>query len=162
MFSITLTLFILATALRTYAEINPRFNTPHFVTGIIMALMWISWFALNDADPFTYTAHPYLKTAGISILAAGAVIFAAGVITVIKGLIRKQLVSSFIFSKIRHPMYYGMILWLLGYPLYASSTTGLIAGPVAIACILVWRHMEEKACLETLEGYAKYMRTTWF
>ena len=155
-------LYIIATAVRTFSETSQKFNPPHFVTGITMVVMWLSWFALNDEDPFKYIAPPFLNTLGIALLIIGSVVFAIGVITLMKGLIKKQLVSSFLFSKIRHPMYYGMILWLLGYPLFASSTTGLLAGPAGIVCILIWRHTEEKACLENLHDYADYMKNTWF
>lgn len=162
MYILTLTLFFLSIALRTGIEISPKFNPHSIVTGIAMLVMWVSWFGLNDFDPLRYTAHPGLAVFGQIILGAGAVIFAAGVVTVIKGLMKKQLVTAFVFKKIRHPMYYGMILWLLGYPLMTSSLTGLAAGPVGMVCILIWRNAEEKQCLEKLDGYAQYMKETWF
>lgn len=162
MFSITLTLFFISMIFRTYSESSKIFNPPHFVTGITMLIMWLSWFALNDTDPFKYSAHPHLNHVGTGILIMGSIIFASGVLMVITGLIKKQLVSSFFFRKIRHPMYYGMILWLLGYPIFVSSMTGLLASPAGIACILIWRHTEEQACLKNLDGYAEYMQKTWF
>ena len=61
---------------------------------------------------------------------------------------------------VRHPMYAGAILMLLGMPLALGSTWGLLFC-VPIYAVIVWRLIDEESYLRTnLNGYADYCART--
>lgn len=70
---------------------------------------------------------------------------------------RKQhVVSTGPYAYVRHPMYSGAILLLLGAPLLLGSWWGVAVGVAAIA-LLAWRAvLEEETLKQELEGYADY------
>jgi protein-S-isoprenylcysteine O-methyltransferase Ste14 len=74
-----------------------------------------------------------------------------------------HLVSTGLFKKLRHPMYTGFILWIIGWGPYHSAILSLGIGLVGIAGILWWRHLEDVR-LEVQFGsrYQQYRLTTWF
>ncbi len=68
----------------------------------------------------------------------------------------QQLVSTGPYAVIRHPMYTGGLVMLVGVPIALGSWWGLIAVP-ALAAVIVWRLIEEEKLLATsLPGYAEY------
>jgi protein-S-isoprenylcysteine O-methyltransferase Ste14 len=74
-----------------------------------------------------------------------------------------HLVKTGLFSKIRHPMYTGFILWIVGWGVYHNAVISLAAGMVGIGIILYWQGLEE-AALESQfgEDYRAYRKETWF
>ena len=73
------------------------------------------------------------------------------------------LVITGIYAKIRHPMYIGLVLLHLGYPLIFRSFTACLSTVLWALIIAVWTHFEEKN-LERRFGqrYIRYKRQTWF
>ena len=59
----------------------------------------------------------------------------------------------------RHPMYLGMILWVIGYPIYLQTKYTLISSILWIINILYWRHLEEKELIETYTEYESYNKS---
>ena len=74
-----------------------------------------------------------------------------------------HLVTTGLFSKIRHPMYDGFILWILGWAIYHGAVISLLVGFVGIGNILYRRRQEERE-LESnyVEVYLDYRKRTWF
>jgi protein-S-isoprenylcysteine O-methyltransferase Ste14 len=74
----------------------------------------------------------------------------------------KGLVTTGIFSKIRHPMYFGGTLIYLGLGLLFESVYGLILSLTLIVPLLVYSAMqEEKLLLEEFgEVYIEYKKKT--
>ena len=74
-----------------------------------------------------------------------------------------HLVTTGLFSRLRHPMYVGFILWILGWVVRYGAVVSLAAGVLCIGNILYWRQLEERA-LESQYGedYRSYRRATWF
>jgi protein-S-isoprenylcysteine O-methyltransferase Ste14 len=74
-----------------------------------------------------------------------------------------HLVTSGLFSRIRHPMYTGFILWILGWVFFYGAATSLIVALVCIGNILYWRQIEEKNLVSAYgEAYLRYRMKTWF
>lgn len=60
------------------------------------------------------------------------------------------------YAVVRHPMYAGALLYLLGTPLALGSYVGLL-GVVLMAFVIVWRLSDEERMLgRELPGYAEY------
>jgi protein-S-isoprenylcysteine O-methyltransferase Ste14 len=73
-----------------------------------------------------------------------------------------DLITHGIYSKIRHPMYLGFILWLIGMPVYCGGIISFALGIVFIVNVLFWRHLEEKELESRFPDYEKYKKTTLF
>jgi protein-S-isoprenylcysteine O-methyltransferase Ste14 len=60
------------------------------------------------------------------------------------------------YAYVRHPMYSGVALYLLGMPLLLGSTWGLSMVPILVALFAIRTVIEERALREGLPGYADY------
>jgi protein-S-isoprenylcysteine O-methyltransferase Ste14 len=91
------------------------------------------------------------------VLAIGATIHLRGIENI------DNLKTKGLFSKIRHPMYLGFILWIFGWAIYHGAVLSLCLGFVAIANIFYWQRSEERE-LESKYGkvYLEYRHNTWF
>jgi protein-S-isoprenylcysteine O-methyltransferase Ste14 len=91
---------------------------------------------------------------GISMLVVVQNSYAAANITVEAD---QKVVSTGLYGYVRHPMYFGGLIMLIGIPLALDSYWGLVVlTPTAI--ILVARILdEEKALTEELDGYGEYI-----
>lgn len=68
----------------------------------------------------------------------------------------QQLVDSGPYAVVRHPMYAGALVMLLGTPLALGSWWSLL-GVVALALLIAWRLLNEEQFLSgSLPGYAEY------
>jgi protein-S-isoprenylcysteine O-methyltransferase Ste14 len=61
------------------------------------------------------------------------------------------------YAFVRHPMYSGALIMLLGTPLALSSWWGLFAFILMVAVIVIRLLDEEKFLLANLPGYAEYV-----
>ena len=69
----------------------------------------------------------------------------------------QTVVSTGPYHYVRHPMYSGFVLFVLGTTLMLGSLYGLLFGLILIG-MAVWRAvMEEHALKEELKGYEAYM-----
>lgn len=93
----------------------------------------------------------------VGLTAAQLVVFqnnyAAATITVEKG---QQLTSTGLYGVVRHPMYAGAVLMMLGTPLALDSYWGLAVLIPALAVLGVRILDEEKMLTEELPGYPEY------
>ena len=82
--------------------------------------------------------------------------FASATIEVTGG---QHVISSGPYAIVRHPMYAGSMLYLLGTPLALGSYWGLLA-LAAMMPALIWRLLDEERFLcTTLPGYSEYTVT---
>jgi protein-S-isoprenylcysteine O-methyltransferase Ste14 len=74
----------------------------------------------------------------------------------------QKVISTGPYARVRHPMYAGGFLYLLGMPLALGSYWGLLA-LAATMPFLLWRLFdEEKFLTKNLSGYSEYMqRVQW-
>jgi protein-S-isoprenylcysteine O-methyltransferase Ste14 len=128
-----------------------------------MCVMWVSWFAMGALDPTRVAVSDVLRLAGLGAVVLGVGV-AVGGVWQLRGVENiDHLVSTGLFAHIRHPMYVGFILWILGWSIYQGAPVTLAVGSLGIASILWWRQLEERE-LESHYGmvYAEYRNRTWF
>ena len=105
---------------------------------------------------------PYVAIAGDVLVVLGLVsiffvfkenTFASGVIEVEAG---QKVISTGPYALVRHPMYLGALVMLLGVPLALGSWWGLFT-IIPIALVIVWRLLDEENFLaKNLSGYSEY------
>ena len=128
-----------------------------------MLLLWASWFALCILDQSKIDLPDFIRFIGIVLVVLGVIVFLTGLIT-IKALesYEGELITHGIYSKIRHPMYAGFILWLLGMPVYCGGLYSFVLCLLFMANVLFWRHLEEKELESRFPAYIEYKKTTLF
>jgi protein-S-isoprenylcysteine O-methyltransferase Ste14 len=128
-----------------------------------MAVLWVSWFALCSFDEYKMILPGIIKYIGLLLISIGLVIFITALFT-IKTLENYEgdLITKGIYSKIRHPMYLGFILWCIGMPVYSSAYFSLILAFVFVGNILFWRHLEEIDLEKRFVDYNLYKLKTFF
>jgi protein-S-isoprenylcysteine O-methyltransferase Ste14 len=163
-------LFLLALSIRTGYEmlkkagkVNPKSVNLFLFILLTMCVLWISWFAMCPRDPLHLVLPGFVRWIGLGLLIVGLG-SAVGALVQLKGVENiDHLVTTGLFSRLRHPMYLGFILWIFGWAIYHGAAASLIAGFVGIGNFIYWRHLEEKH-LESVYGeeYREYRRKTWF
>ena len=71
----------------------------------------------------------------------------------------QRVVDSGAYAVVRHPMYAGAVLLLVGMPLWLESYVGALLAIVPIAILAVRIAIEERLLRRELEGYEEYTRT---
>ena len=169
-FLLFLSFFIVGLAVRAGYELLKkagRIKKGNFrviaIVFVAMFLLWASWFSMCPAVPLPLALPAPLHWLGFGAfivglgLALGALIQLRGVENI------NHLVTTGLFAKIRHPMYTGFILWIVGWSLYYGAVVSLVFGLVGIGNILYWRHREDvELGLQFGEAYRQYRRQTWF
>ena len=134
-----------------------------FIIFINMIILWISWILLCRFDIFKISLPDIIQYIGISVAGVGIIAFLTGLLT-IKTLesYEGDLITTGIYSIIRHPMYFGFILWEIGFPIYFGALSSLILSTLFIPNILFWRSLEEKELEKRFPAYLDYKKTTLF
>jgi protein-S-isoprenylcysteine O-methyltransferase Ste14 len=112
---------------------------------------------------FGWSAVPwFMVVAGDVLVAVGFLIiffvfrengFASGVIEVSDG---QRVVATGPYALVRHPMYAGALVMLIGVPLALGSRWGSLM-VIPIALVIVWRLLDEERFLaKNLSGYSDY------
>ena len=140
----------------------------YLLTGAyLMAFVWFIIMPL-DAKRFGWTQYfpVWLKVlGGVALLPALYLIYRVTVEnTFLSTLVRiqterkQQVISTGVYGFVRHPLYLGVLLMLLGAPLLVGSIYGLIICFIAVF-VLVGRIIgEEKMLVNELEGYEDYKK----
>jgi len=82
--------------------------------------------------------------------------YAAATVRVAAG---QKVVSTGLYGLVRHPMYTGNVIMMIGIPLALGSYWGLVFGVPGLL-VLAWRIRDEENLLqERLDGYREYTQT---
>ena len=134
--------------------------------GLIIVI-WFGWLALMalDAKRWGVSRVPaVVEGAGAVLIALGFAVvwrvfrensFAAPVIK-IQPERGQRVISTGPYRIVRHPMYAGSALYLLGMPLLLGSWLGLLVLPLILGVLAVRIVLEEAVLREGLPGYAVY------
>ena len=133
----------------------------------LMAIIWLILMPL-DASRFGWSpAFPvWLKLiGGVALLPALYLIYrATAENTFLSARVRiqtdrkQQVISTGVYGFVRHPLYLGCLLMLLGAPLLVGSIFGLVLSLVAVVVLVVRILGEEKMLVTELEGYEEYKK----
>jgi protein-S-isoprenylcysteine O-methyltransferase Ste14 len=96
--------------LKKAGRVNPKSTIVFAVIFAVMCLMWASWFFLCPLDPFRLAPPVLLRWVGLGIVILGLGLAIGGIVQ-LRGLENiNHLVTTGLFSKLRHPIYTGFIL----------------------------------------------------
>ena len=127
-------------------------------------------FAVGMLDNFLATSNPTLP-----LLTIGAAVATSGVAVRIACHYQlgyhfspyvelddgHQLIESGFYRYVRHPMYLGTLLTLLGAPLMMGSVWAVVFAVAALAGLIARIKKEELFLREHLAGYDQYAMRTW-
>ena len=163
-------LCLLALATRTTYEVLKKAgrvdtqNTAIFAAVFVaMCVMLASWPFLCPLDPWHIALPGVVRWIGLGLV-IGALALAIGGLVQLRGLENiDHLVTTGLYARLRHPMYAGFVLWIVGWVVRSGAIASLAVGLVCVGNILYWRRLEEEALEATYgEDYRSYRRGTWF
>ena len=110
----------------------------------------------------------YVRTIGFIICAIGVIFIIAGIITLgeyfTTSIIPKGLVTTGIYSKIRHPMFIGAILVYIGIVVIFQSIIGFLLVLFILIPFFIYSAIEEEKILSEKfkDKYTAYKKKTLF
>jgi len=137
------------------------------VLMLVLMLLWCTWFVVMglDAVRFGWSHVPlWLQMLGVlAILVSMYIIFLtvqantfAAPVVKIQRERGHSVVSHGPYAVVRHPMYAGALLLIVGTPLLLGSWLGLAMLPLIVALLGTRAVMEERTLARELDGYAAY------
>ena len=154
---------------------SPLKSNQRPVDRAIMAaffVAYIAWFVLIGLDHrFLWTGTPLaVQILGAALIGAGMVLvwetFRANTFATTQVRVQAERAQTVIdsgpYRYVRHPMYAGMVLFVIGTALMLGSLWGLAATPLLFVMLGLRIRGEEQVLKQDLAGYADYMtRTPW-
>jgi len=128
---------------------------------IVMFLLWFAWFYMSFNDPYRMNLPSWVRYIGLALFILGVFFFIFSHMK-IRGQETDKLVTTGIYSKVRHPMYFGFIIWIIGFPIFTNAGFTLASSIIWIPQILYWRRSEENKLAKKYDNYQEYKRGTWF
>ena len=156
-FAIRTSYYVFANRGSELAE-NTRFITILFV---VMFILWFAWFWMSFNDPYRMNLPSWARYIGLVCFIIGVLLFILSHLK-IRGQESNKLVTTGIFSKIRHPMYFGFIIWIVGFPIFTNAAFTLASAIIWIPQILYWKISEERQLVKKYADYPEYKKKTWF
>lgn len=136
----------------------------HVIVPILTFAGYFAWGLMISWDPVRIGPASYVA------LPLGLIMGITGIVLLVAGMVAKKgfgevdhLVTTGIYSRIRHPIYVGLILVHIGFPLAVRSLVTLVSAAIWTPLIALWMHWEEQS-LERRFGreYVEYKRITLF
>jgi protein-S-isoprenylcysteine O-methyltransferase Ste14 len=131
--------------------------------GILLTIL-----VLTIIFRYQFNGSEYLRTIGFIIGAIGVIILITGIMTLGKyftaSMTPKGLVTHGIYSKIRHPIFFGVILVYLGMELIFQSIYGLLLVIFVLIPFYIYSAIEEEKMLSEKfkDKYTAYKKKTLF
>jgi len=138
--------------------------------GVIIIVLAMSWLILMPLDARRFGWSPdfpiWLKIiGGILLIPALYLIYQATADnTYLSSVVRiqedrkQQVITTGTYSFVRHPLYLGCILMLIGMPLMVGSLVGVFISLLGVVTLVIRIIGEEKMLVEELEGYRDYQK----
>jgi protein-S-isoprenylcysteine O-methyltransferase Ste14 len=70
----------------------------------------------------------------------------------------QKLIDTGMYGKVRHPLYSGFVLIMLGLPIALGYLPGLIPGSIAACCLVLRIKFEEEMLVNGMDGYEEYQQ----
>jgi protein-S-isoprenylcysteine O-methyltransferase Ste14 len=149
--------------LKKAGKVDPKNKWIFTLVFVAMGLLLGSWPIMSPKDPFPLNLPEPIRWTGICLAILGVALAIGGLVQ-LRGLENiDHLVATGIYSKIRHPMYCGFILWILGWVIAQGGLISLIVAGICMSNILYWRKLEEEKLVTQFgEDYQIYRKQTWF
>jgi len=130
---------------------------------VVMFFLWFGWHGMVFNDPYEMNLTSWLRYIGLAIFIIGISLFIIPHLK-IKGVENQDrgLITGGIYSKLRHPMYFGFMLWIIGFSIFMDSLFTIASSVIWIPQFLYWGISEEKELEKKYEEYGEYKRKTWF
>jgi protein-S-isoprenylcysteine O-methyltransferase Ste14 len=131
--------------------------------GILLTIL-----VLTIIFRYQFNGGEYLQAIGFIIGGIGAVLIITGIMTLGKyftaSITPKGLVTHGIYSKVRHPIFMGVILVYLGIELIFQSIYGLLLVGFVLIPFYVYSAIEEEKILSKMfkDKYTAYKKKTLF
>ena len=71
----------------------------------------------------------------------------------------QKLIDTGLYAHVRHPLYTGFVLWVLGMPIVLGSWISLIFAAIGVIVIMIRIRFEEEMLIKGLEGYVDYRKS---
>jgi len=136
----------------------------HLQGGLSIFVYWVGWWgSIFCSQPGT-NFHPE------TFWWVGLVVSVLGIFFTLSSLAKHQhqadvdeLITTGIYKYVRHPMYLGWSLLVIGIPLLLDKSLTLYTAPIWVLLLFVWAQDEERE-LEKKYGdeYREYKRKTFF
>ena len=149
--------------LKKAGKVDPHNRAVFATVFVAMGVMLASWPVMGPRDPWRIALPAFARWIGLGGAGAGLALAIGGLVQ-LRGVENiDHLVTTGLYARLRHPIYLGFILWIFGWTAANGAILSLAVGLAAIANILYWRHLEERA-LESSYGtaYRLYRQATWF
>jgi protein-S-isoprenylcysteine O-methyltransferase Ste14 len=136
------------------AVLRNVFGAPLMAIGYVWA--WVT------PSPSVFLPATFLTIVGWILVLAGATPFVIGHLNVgVRSHLpsaRDTLVRHGLYAYVRHPIYAGSAIVMLGLVLIRPSLTVLVASSLAFVWFFVWARLEEIDLVQRIPEYRDYMR----
>jgi protein-S-isoprenylcysteine O-methyltransferase Ste14 len=141
---------------------NPRF--PERFIEISVVVGYFAWISMMFSDPLKFQPYPVFQ------MPLGIIVGIAGIAVIAKAHKQKEgfsetekLVNTGVYSKIRHPLYFGMMLAYIGFPIAFGCMMTLASAAVWGSFAFTWKTWEEKELVRRFgNDYIEYKKKTLF
>ena len=126
--------------------------------------VWVTGYALAAVSQSPLLIHTTLISSIIAwfLILAGSMVIMIGLVSLrwkaAAPSLKDSLVTSGIYAHIRHPLYSGMLLQLLGLAVYLPQGPMLVACILGVLWVLLQARLEELDLLQRLPAYRDYMQ----
>ncbi|PIZ51775.1 hypothetical protein COY27_02530 [Candidatus Woesearchaeota archaeon CG_4_10_14_0_2_um_filter_33_13] len=140
--------------------------------------MWLKRYQIENVVPLLFTIistyfvsayrnYRYYNYVGIGFMVIGLLIWWIGKLNLDdafhSGIKPKRLVQTGIYSKIRHPIYIGLVLTLFGWSVYLLSIMWLGVTISTLFVMILRAYKEERALFRKYgKRFIAYKLKTWF
>jgi protein-S-isoprenylcysteine O-methyltransferase Ste14 len=134
------------------------------VLTIVIFIGYVGWGLMIFIDPIRIEIADYIAVPlGLAIGIPGLVLFVVSAKSKRGFNELDYLVTDGVYSKLRNPMYVGIMLIHVGFPIVAKGLLSLLSAIIWIPLILTWKYMEEKGLEKKFgEEYTEYKKRTTF